>query len=144
MFWREQRHLLVRLQHCYYRRCNPTVSLPFQPNEAKEDEDKKTKELSEEEVQTRIQQYNSQVSEIGMNLVSLKASLDELCTLCPVCDGTSGALYSEIFLHLIPGLRWNLHWLHQGQPAPQPARHGFWCGRAGGTDHTQRRAIREP
>lgn len=52
------------------------VSLTFQPHEAKEDEDKGTKELSEEEVQTRIQQYNSQVSEIGMNLVSLEASLD--------------------------------------------------------------------
>uniref|UniRef100_H3BZ30 Ras association domain family member 5 n=1 Tax=Tetraodon nigroviridis TaxID=99883 RepID=H3BZ30_TETNG len=37
---------------------------------AKEDEDKGTRELSEEEVQTQIQQYNSQVSENGMNLVS--------------------------------------------------------------------------
>lgn len=44
--------------------------LPFQPNEAKEDEGKGTKELSKEEVEARIQQYNSQVSENGMNLVS--------------------------------------------------------------------------
>lgn len=44
--------------------------LPFQPNEAKEDEDKGTKELSKEEVKARIQQYNSQVSEIGIKLVS--------------------------------------------------------------------------
>lgn len=44
--------------------------LPFQPNEAKEDEDKGTKELSKEEVKARIQQYNSQVSENGMKLVS--------------------------------------------------------------------------
>lgn len=107
------------------------VSLPFQPNEAKEDEDKGTKELSEDEVQTRIQQYNSQASEIGMNLVSLKASLDELCTLCPVCDGTSGAQYSEILLHLISGFQWNLHWHHHCHPAPQSGRHGLWCGGAG-------------
>ncbi|XP_003973741.3 ras association domain-containing protein 5 isoform X3 [Takifugu rubripes] len=40
------------------------------PNEAKEDEDKGTKELSKEEVKARIQQYNSQVSENGMKLAS--------------------------------------------------------------------------
>ncbi|XP_056886228.1 ras association domain-containing protein 5 isoform X1 [Takifugu flavidus] len=40
------------------------------PNEAKEDEDKGTKELSKEEVKARIQQYNSQVSDIGMKLAS--------------------------------------------------------------------------
>lgn len=49
---------------------NLTVSLvAFQPNEAKDEEDRGAKDLPEEEVQTRIQEYNSKVSEIGMNLV---------------------------------------------------------------------------
>lgn len=78
LFWWKQCHLLVKLYHCYYKRCNSTVSLPFQPNKAKEDEGKRTKELSEEEVQTRIQQYNSQVSENGMNLVSFKSFVEVL------------------------------------------------------------------
>lgn len=61
---------MVKPRHCCYPRFNSTVSLPFQPNEAKEDEDKGTKELSEEEVRARIKQYNAQVSENGMKLVS--------------------------------------------------------------------------
>ncbi|XP_038553020.1 ras association domain-containing protein 5 isoform X4 [Micropterus salmoides] len=39
-------------------------------NEAKEEEEGGTKDLSEEEVQTRIEKYNSQVSENGMKLAS--------------------------------------------------------------------------
>lgn len=93
--------------------------MPFQAHDAKEDEDKGTKELSEEEVQTRIQQYNSQVSENGMKLVSLKAFLEVLHKV------TNGAQYLKIFPHLALGFRWDLHWLHQGQPAPQSARHSL-------------------
>ncbi|XP_045931432.1 ras association domain-containing protein 5 [Micropterus dolomieu] len=39
-------------------------------NEAKEEEEGGTKDLSEEEVQTRIEKYNAQVSENGMKLAS--------------------------------------------------------------------------
>lgn len=39
-------------------------------NEAKEEEERGTKDLSEEEVQTRIEEYNTQVSENGMKLAS--------------------------------------------------------------------------
>ncbi|XP_070707263.1 ras association domain-containing protein 5 [Pempheris klunzingeri] len=39
-------------------------------NEAKEEEERGTKDLSEEEVRTRIEEYNTQVSENGMNLAS--------------------------------------------------------------------------
>ncbi|XP_034555514.1 ras association domain-containing protein 5 isoform X2 [Notolabrus celidotus] len=39
-------------------------------NEAKEEEERGTKDLSEEEVQTRIDEYNAQESENGMNLAS--------------------------------------------------------------------------
>lgn len=58
----------------------------------------------------------------------------------------NGALYSKIFPHLILGFRWNLHWLHQGQPAPQSTCHGLWCGGAQlwGTNRTQQSAIRVP
>lgn len=38
---------------------------------AKEEEEGGTRNLSEEEVRTRIEQYNAQVSENGMKLVSL-------------------------------------------------------------------------
>ncbi|KAE8298757.1 Ras association domain-containing protein 5 [Larimichthys crocea] len=39
-------------------------------NDAKEDEERGTKDLSEEEVRTRIEEYNTQVSENGMKLAS--------------------------------------------------------------------------
>ncbi|XP_076611610.1 ras association domain-containing protein 5 isoform X2 [Chaetodon auriga] len=39
-------------------------------NEAKEEDERGTKDLSEEEVRTRIEEYNTQVSENGMNLAS--------------------------------------------------------------------------
>ncbi|XP_041639930.1 ras association domain-containing protein 5 isoform X2 [Cheilinus undulatus] len=39
-------------------------------NEAKEEEERRTKDLSEEEVRTRIEEYNAQVSENGMKLAS--------------------------------------------------------------------------
>ena len=39
---------------------------------AKEEEDRGTKELSQEEVHARIEEYNAQVSENGMNLVSIE------------------------------------------------------------------------
>ncbi|KAF7660664.1 hypothetical protein LDENG_00276900 [Lucifuga dentata] len=46
-------------------------STPPQPkNEAKEEEEGATKHLSEEEVRTRIEKYNSQISENGMKLAS--------------------------------------------------------------------------
>lgn len=47
----------------------PSLSA-LQQNEAKEEEEGGTKDLSEEEVQTRIEKYNAQVSENGMKLVS--------------------------------------------------------------------------
>lgn len=100
--------------------------LPFQPNEAKEDEDKGTKELSKEEVKARIQQYNSQVSENGMNLVSFLNCCERIVQSA-VFDVTNGAQYSRLLIHPISVFRWNLHRLHQGQPAPQSACHGLCC-----------------
>lgn len=52
-----------------------TLSLSLSQNEVKEEEDGATKDLSEEEVQTRIEEYNAQVSEDGMKLVSLQDTL---------------------------------------------------------------------
>lgn len=46
------------------------LSLLLQQNEAKEEEERRTKDLSEEEVRKRIEEYNSQDSENGMKLVS--------------------------------------------------------------------------
>ncbi|XP_041816125.1 ras association domain-containing protein 5 isoform X2 [Chelmon rostratus] len=39
-------------------------------NEAKEEDERRTKDLSEEDVRTRIEEYNAQVSENGMKLAS--------------------------------------------------------------------------
>ncbi|XP_071350493.1 ras association domain-containing protein 5 isoform X5 [Trachinotus anak] len=47
--------------------CSPTAPQPKQ-NEAKEEEEGGTKDLSEEEVRTRIEEYNAQVTENGMKL----------------------------------------------------------------------------
>ncbi|XP_071350490.1 ras association domain-containing protein 5 isoform X2 [Trachinotus anak] len=46
--------------------CSPTAPQP--KNEAKEEEEGGTKDLSEEEVRTRIEEYNAQVTENGMKL----------------------------------------------------------------------------
>ena len=46
----------------------------FQQSETKEQEERGPKELSEEEVRSRIQEYNAQVSENGMKLVSIDTS----------------------------------------------------------------------
>ncbi|XP_075952181.1 ras association domain-containing protein 3 [Anarhichas minor] len=43
---------------------------PAKPKEAKEEDEKRTKDLSEDEVWTRIEEYNAQVSENGMKLAS--------------------------------------------------------------------------
>uniref|UniRef100_A0A8P4GN05 Ras association domain family member 5 n=1 Tax=Dicentrarchus labrax TaxID=13489 RepID=A0A8P4GN05_DICLA len=50
-------------------RCSSTAP-PHKQNEAKEEEERGTKDLSEEEVRTRIEEYNTQVSENGMKLAS--------------------------------------------------------------------------
>ncbi|XP_016892383.1 ras association domain-containing protein 5 isoform X3 [Cynoglossus semilaevis] len=50
----------------FFRRPRNTVK----QNETKEEEEKGTKELSAEEVHTRIEEYNGQVSENGMKLAS--------------------------------------------------------------------------
>ena len=47
-----------------------------QQKEAKEEETRGTKDLSEEEVSKRIEEYNAQVSENGMNLVSSQHLLE--------------------------------------------------------------------
>ncbi|XP_018542263.1 ras association domain-containing protein 5 isoform X2 [Lates calcarifer] len=48
--------------------CSSTA--PQRKNEKKEEEEGGTKDLSEEEVRTRIEQYNAQVTENGMNLAA--------------------------------------------------------------------------
>lgn len=45
-------------------------SFAFQQSKTKEEEEGGTKDLSEEEVQAKIEEYNTQVSENGMKLVS--------------------------------------------------------------------------
>lgn len=50
-----------------------SFSLMLQQNEAKEEEEGGTKDLSAEEVWSRIEEYNAQVSENGMTLVSFEA-----------------------------------------------------------------------
>ncbi|KAM9409408.1 ras association domain-containing protein 5 [Pholidichthys leucotaenia] len=49
--------------------CSSTAP-PRKQNEAKDEEERETKDLSEDEVRTRIAEYNAQVSENGMNLTS--------------------------------------------------------------------------
>lgn len=50
----------------------PRSLFTLQKAEAKEEEDEGTKDLSEEEVRTRIDEYNAQISENGMTLVSFE------------------------------------------------------------------------
>ncbi|XP_037346709.2 ras association domain-containing protein 5 isoform X2 [Pungitius pungitius] len=51
------------------RRCS-SAAPRLKPKEAKEEEEDGARDLSEEEVQTRIEEYNAQVSENGMKLAS--------------------------------------------------------------------------
>ncbi|KAM6947403.1 ras association domain-containing protein 5 [Lycodopsis pacificus] len=51
------------------RRCS-SAAPQHRPKEAKEEDEKRTKDLSEEEVWRRIEEYNAQVSENGMKLAS--------------------------------------------------------------------------
>ncbi|XP_010786188.1 ras association domain-containing protein 5 isoform X3 [Notothenia coriiceps] len=51
------------------RRCS-SAAPQYRQKEAKEEETRGTKDLSEEEVSKRIEEYNAQVSENGMNLAS--------------------------------------------------------------------------
>ncbi|XP_049436609.1 ras association domain-containing protein 5 isoform X2 [Epinephelus fuscoguttatus] len=51
------------------RRCS-SAAPQHRQKETKEEEEKGTKDLSEEEVRTRIEEYNAQVSENGMKLAS--------------------------------------------------------------------------
>ncbi|TKS71465.1 Ras association domain-containing protein 5 [Collichthys lucidus] len=50
--------------------CPAAAASRHKQNDAKEDEERGTKDLSEEEVRTRIEEYNTQVSENGMKLAS--------------------------------------------------------------------------
>ncbi|XP_033483307.1 ras association domain-containing protein 5 isoform X1 [Epinephelus lanceolatus] len=52
------------------RRCCSSAAPQHRQKETKEEEEKGTKDLSEEEVRTRIEEYNIQVSENGMKLAS--------------------------------------------------------------------------
>lgn len=45
----------------------------LQQNETKEEEEGRTKDLSEDEMRARIEEYNAQVTENGMKLVSYEA-----------------------------------------------------------------------
>ncbi|XP_031718163.1 ras association domain-containing protein 5 isoform X2 [Anarrhichthys ocellatus] len=51
------------------RRCS-SAAPQHRPKEAKEEDERRTKDLSEDEVWTRIEEYNAQVSENGMKLAS--------------------------------------------------------------------------
>ncbi|XP_037630501.1 ras association domain-containing protein 5 isoform X2 [Sebastes umbrosus] len=50
------------------RRCSSAA--PLHKRETKEEDERRTKDLSEEEVRTRIKEYNAEVSENGMKLAS--------------------------------------------------------------------------
>lgn len=50
--------------------CFCFVCFAFQQSRTKEEEERGTKDLPEEEVRARIEEYNTQVSENGMKLVS--------------------------------------------------------------------------
>ncbi|XP_035518607.1 ras association domain-containing protein 5 isoform X1 [Morone saxatilis] len=52
------------------RSCCSSTAPQHKQNEAKEEEERGTKDLSEDEVRTRIEEYNTQISENGMKLAS--------------------------------------------------------------------------
>ncbi|XP_031179041.1 ras association domain-containing protein 5 isoform X1 [Sander lucioperca] len=52
------------------RRLSSSAAPQYKQKEAKEEDGRGTKDLSEEEVRTRIEEYNAQVSETGMKLAS--------------------------------------------------------------------------